>query len=358
MMMMAFFALLSAGSPELHVGPGQDIGTLGEALQRVAASRVSPTSSSAVPSAPLTVHIHGAVPPSEMPLVIGPEHSHLSIVGGTVSGGIRIAGAAWKKFAGVDNLWTATTPTGLPSARQLYVDGVRANRTMAWWPAKAKFSVVGASLVSSDSAAAAALLKLAPSEPGSMLEAVFIFSSGKSFKSSNLQSLIQYEKEGFYLKGFDKNSGHIVEVEKRKNKSVSIKLNNTKIVTSKLIKKFPCTPIHNNTFSFASASPDFRRKLLDRSIFIAEDKFSSTWFSYYRTLKHRNALLKDNRISDIYAWNQKLAHEGELLTKYRKNFFDKTLVEFKNLLNILEPKNVFDFLNLTLIPSLTNSISS
>ena len=127
---------------------------------------------------------------------------------------------------------------------------------------------------------------------------------------------------------------------------MSLKLNNTKIVTSKLIKKFPCTPIHNNTFSFASASPDFRRKLLDRSIFIAEDKFSSTWFSYYRTLKHRNALLKDNRISDIYAWNQKLAHEGELLTKYRKNFFDKTLVEFKNLLNILEPKNVFDFLNL------------
>tara|TARA_B100001059_G_scaffold5018_1_gene4204 strand:- start:6002 stop:7078 length:1077 start_codon:yes stop_codon:yes gene_type:complete len=179
-----------------------------------------------------------------------------------------------------------------------------------------------------------------------MLEAVFIFSSGKSFKSSNLQSLIQYDKEGFYLKGFDKNSGHIIEVEKRKNKSVSLKLNNAKIVTSKLIKKFPCTPIHNNTFSFASASPDFRRKLLDRSIFIAEDNFSSTWFTYYRTLKQRNALLKDNRISDIYAWNQKLAREGELLTNYRKNFFDRTLIEFKNLLNILEPKNVFDFLNL------------
>ena len=44
----------------------------------------------------------------------------------------------------------------------------------------------------------------------SMLEAVFIFSSGKSFKSSNLKSLIKYEKENFYLKGFDNKKGYIV----------------------------------------------------------------------------------------------------------------------------------------------------
>jgi hypothetical protein len=159
--------LAAAGSPdELHVGPGQDIGTLGEALRR-AAARPSPS------SAPLTVRLHGEVttPASELPLVLGPEHSHISIVGGTVSGGIKIDASAWKKGAG--NIWTATTPAGLPSARQLYVDGWRANRTMAWWPAKAKFQTVGSSLVSSDSAAAAALLKLAPSEPASMLEAVF-----------------------------------------------------------------------------------------------------------------------------------------------------------------------------------------
>ena len=123
----------------------------------------------------------------------------------------------------------------------------------------------------------------------SMLEAVFIFSSGKSFKSSNLQSLIKYDKKNFYLKGFDGNSGHIIEVEKYKNKPVSLKFNNKKIVTGELIKKFPCTPIHNNTFSFTSAPPDFRRKLLDRSIFIADDQFSSIWFSYYRALKQRNS---------------------------------------------------------------------
>ena len=179
-----------------------------------------------------------------------------------------------------------------------------------------------------------------------ILEALFIFSSGKSFKSSNLQSLIKYDKKNFYLKGFDSISGHIVEVEKYRNKSISLKLNNKKIVTNNLIKKFPCTPIHNNTFSFTSAPPDFRRKLLDRSIFIAEDGFSSAWFAYHRTLKQRNAMLKNNRISDIYVWNKKLSTDGILLTEYRKNFFEKTLDEFKNLLKIFESKAVFDFFDL------------
>ena len=183
----------------------------------------------------------------------------------------------------------------------------------------------------------------------SMLEAVFIFSSGKSFKSSNLQSLIKYEKENFYLKGFDNKKGYIVEVEKHKNKPISITLNNKKTVTSKLIKQFPCTPIHNNTFSFASAPPDFRRKLLDRSIFIAEEEFSSIWFSYHRTLKQRNAQLKNNRISDIYAWNKKLADDGIMLNDFRKQFFDKTKTEFTGLLKLLEPTTVFDFFNLVSI---------
>ena len=177
----------------------------------------------------------------------------------------------------------------------------------------------------------------------SILESVFIFSSGKSFKSSNLVSLINQNSKKFRLKGFDAKKGYIVEVEKTKEKPISILLNNKKIVTSKLIKEFPCTPIHNNTFSFTNASPDFRRKLLDRSIFIAEDNFSSNWFSYYRALKQRNSMLKNNRISDIYAWNEMLVEEGTKLDNYRKYFFDKTIEEFHILLEILKPYNVFDF---------------
>ena len=180
----------------------------------------------------------------------------------------------------------------------------------------------------------------------SILESIFIFSSGKSFKSSNLASLVNYEHDKFVLKGFDNLKGYIVEIEKNKNKPISVLLNNKKITTSKLMKEFPCTPIHNNTFSFADAPPDFRRKLLDRSIFISEKTFSECWFSYYRSLKQRNHILKNNRISDICIWNTKLSDEGFKLNNMRKNFFKKTIHEFYYLIDLIQPNSVFDFFNL------------
>ena len=180
----------------------------------------------------------------------------------------------------------------------------------------------------------------------SILESIYLFSSGKSFKSSNLTSLIKYQNERFFLKGYDSDKGYIVEIEKNQDKPISISLNNKKIATNKLVRNFPCTPIHNNTFSFANASPDFRRKLLDRSIFISHNLFSSCWFSFYRTLKQRNNILKKYRISDIYAWNQKFSEDGERLTEFREDFFKKTLNEFYFLINLLKPSEVFKFFDL------------
>ena len=179
----------------------------------------------------------------------------------------------------------------------------------------------------------------------SILESVFIFSSGKSFKSSNIASLINYDHKKFFLKGYDNIKGYIVEIEKNENKPISVTLNNKKITASRLTKEFPCTPIHNSTFSFADAPPDFRRKLLDRSIFISEEGFSECWFSYYRSLKQRNSLLKNNRISDIYTWNVKLSDGGNKLNNMRRNFFNKTIEEFNYLTDLVKPNAVFDFLD-------------
>ena len=92
----------------------------------------------------------------------------------------------------------------------------------------------------------------------SILEAIYMCSSGRSFKSSNIQSLISTDKNFFSINGYDSNRGYTLSISKEKSKSISIKINNTKTTTSNLIKEFPSTAIHNNTFSFADASPDFR----------------------------------------------------------------------------------------------------
>tara|TARA_Y100001970_G_scaffold223509_1_gene275195 strand:- start:455 stop:1531 length:1077 start_codon:yes stop_codon:yes gene_type:complete len=178
----------------------------------------------------------------------------------------------------------------------------------------------------------------------SLLEAIYLFSSGKSFKSTNLVALIKHNNNKFSLRGYDGAKGDVVDIEKITDKPINVLLNNKKITSNTLLKKFPCTPIHNNTFSFASASPDFRRKLLDRSAAICEELFMPNWFAYYRALKQRNSILKNNRISDIYAWNTQLVKHGNILIKLRQSFFEKTLINFRIILNLIDAISVFDFL--------------
>ena len=50
----------------------------------------------------------------------------------------------------------------------------------------------------------------------SILEAIFIFSSGKSFKSSNLTSLIKHNHNNFLLKAYDGKRGYVAEIKKIK----------------------------------------------------------------------------------------------------------------------------------------------
>lgn len=166
----------------------------------------------------------------------------------------------------------------------------------------------------------------------SILEAIYLCSSGSSFKSSNIQSLISHSKNAFDIAGYDESSGYILNITKNRIQPISISLNNSKATRADLTKEFPCMAIHNNTYSFASASPDFRRKLLDRSLFICEHEFYEAWFSFYRALKQRNALLKSNMLQELEAWNEKFCTLGKNLTNLRNVFFRSTLSELKILL--------------------------
>lgn len=178
----------------------------------------------------------------------------------------------------------------------------------------------------------------------SILEALYMCSSGKSFKSSNIAALVKQNSSGFKINSYDNLTGHVLDIKKEINKSIEILVNNKKTPISDLIRQRPATAIHNQTFSFADASPDFRRKLMDRAIFVSDKEFSQTWFSFYRCLKQRNALLKQNN-PQTKAWDEKLIIFGDKLTTIRKNFHQNTLKELTRLIEKIKKKDQIDYLN-------------
>ena len=177
----------------------------------------------------------------------------------------------------------------------------------------------------------------------SILEAIYLVSSGRSFKSSNIESAIMLDKENFHLKAYDNETGFIVEAYKEKNKAIQLKLNNKKITISEIAKAFPATIIDNKTFSFTEAAPAFRRKILDRAVFLSDESYSSVWFGYHRSLKQRNKLLKERALSSLEPWTEKLTELGNSLTDKRKIFFDQTRDQFNSLVSSLnlEMEKVF-----------------
>ena len=71
------------------------------------------------------------------PLELGTLDSHVRWEGGVWSGGVEVSG--WRKAsearcAGCGSIWIADLPDGTAAARQLWVGGVRANRTQMRFP--------------------------------------------------------------------------------------------------------------------------------------------------------------------------------------------------------------------------------
>ncbi|MET7703062.1 fibronectin type III domain-containing protein [Streptomyces sp. NPDC005485] len=127
----------AAGSSDLYVSPSGDDqanGTVQHPVRTLERARDLARDRVADLNGDLTVHLASGTYRRSKPLVLDARDSgangHKVVWQGTgntvVSGGRKVAG--WQKDEGRPGLWSAPAPQGLTDTRQLYVDGVRAQR--------------------------------------------------------------------------------------------------------------------------------------------------------------------------------------------------------------------------------------
>ena len=163
----------------------------------------------------------------------------------------------------------------------------------------------------------------------SILESIYVASSGRSFRTSNLESLIKKGAEAFNIRAYDEDTGSILEVNKANTKPINIKINNSKVTISELIRAFPSFSIDSKTFFYNNNAPEYRRKQLDRGLFIASPDYAKDWFGYFRSLKQRNSALKLGDIAQAKAYDPALVDYGERINFLRENL-------------IIEVKKIYD----------------
>ena len=157
----------------------------------------------------------------------------------------------------------------------------------------------------------------------SLIEALTLLSSGRSFRTSRIKELINYHKESVLISSKIRSDQLIhnytqIGIEKRPGKT-SIRINQQDIHTQSELSRFlPVTVIHPDSIKLITGSPSERRAFIDWIAFYSFPAFYSLWKRYKHILKQRNLCLKLS--SHRYAldqWTHELVSLQSEIHQYR-----------------------------------------
>ncbi len=165
-----------------------------------------------------------------------------------------------------------------------------------------------------------------------LLEAVYLFSHGRSHRAHSDTELIKFGSE-FYLltlKFCDFERDYTAQIKFSKNKKKQIKINNVPInKLSMLMSYLNAVMFSPEDLDLVKGSPSKRRSFFDEAISQMYPKYLSALINYNKALIQKNSLLKSLRASQpdsdtmLSCWNEQLASSGAVILKHRLQFMDE-----------------------------------
>ncbi len=161
----------------------------------------------------------------------------------------------------------------------------------------------------------------------SVLEAVYLLSRVKSFRSSRINNVITHGQKtlSVFAQGELNKQPFTTGVEKGHGQ-MRLKYNGEQVQSAseqaRSIPVFLLAPDHNLLFY---DGPKQRRHWLDWSLFHVEPGYLDKWKSYHRAVRHRNALLKAERgfsNDEILGWERMMAEEAGQIDMARKAYLE------------------------------------
>lgn len=152
-----------------------------------------------------------------------------------------------------------------------------------------------------------------------LLEAIYILSTGKSFKTARFAEMIKFEEDYFRVEGsFDEDKSVAIAVNRNKKKRVKINGNLIK-KNSEMMENFYSIIFSPEDLSIIKDAPKLRRSFLDREICQLDKIYFENLILYNRALRQRNAILKEQGGELLLeAFDQELVKYGEKVIRRRR----------------------------------------
>lgn len=162
-----------------------------------------------------------------------------------------------------------------------------------------------------------------------ILEAVYIFSHGKSHRTKFDKELINFNKSFAKLSidfhDAERDYNAVMQLNKNGNKTIAV--NHVRITKlSMLMNYLNAVMFSPEDLELVKGSPGARRRFIDAAISQLYPGYLVSLIDYHRALSQKNSLLKTlkaaGKKSDatLSVWNEQLSEEGAKIMKYRSDF--------------------------------------
>ncbi len=162
----------------------------------------------------------------------------------------------------------------------------------------------------------------------SVLEAIHLLSSGRSFRSGAKEALLQRGAKRWLVFGetaeADSSSHRLSISRSTASSGLQVRVNERDgCGLSELATRLAVVCFEPGSHEVLSGGSEARRSLIDWGLFHVEPSFLSSWRRYQRALKQRNALLKTHATdAELDPWEVEMARSGESLSDSRKRYLD------------------------------------
>jgi len=172
----------------------------------------------------------------------------------------------------------------------------------------------------------------------SILEAISVLGLGRSFRSHKHKSLINHQQSAFTVFGrVADESGEIpLGINRQSNGESVFKAGGNTVSSAAVLAHYlPLQIINADTFLLLEGSPGVRRQFIDWLVFHVEPGFFPVWKDTQRCLKHRNSLLRHDRIDrfELATWDQELVRLTAAIDQFRERCLNTLMEAFNELIS-------------------------
>ena len=173
----------------------------------------------------------------------------------------------------------------------------------------------------------------------SMLEAIYLLGTGRSFRTTSFESAIAYGEPLAVVSavvGSD-DGEHRVGIERRRDGGIHARIDGRDLSNaSSLALQLPCHLLDASTIGVVVGGPKSRRQLLDWGVFHVEHEFAALTRQLRGVLAHRNALLSSADAAQLRFWDVRFADLALQVHEHRARYMERLVPEFQDVLGTLE----------------------